>query len=250
MYSELNISTNSERYFECGYQFENEVWLYHRSKNIIVRYNLVLDSWCEYNLCINIKNCVDMIMYNNKLYLLSSEGSVFCWDPKLEFLEKIADYHNEDSSIYVFEKIIVIANKIFLFPSLGEDIVILYLDTKYMEIYKEYPKKFRYFNLGRSKYYGYCSDNEFCYFAMRSANFMMKIRKSDGKIYWIKPSPLNPLELLKTHKKYYGLLFDEPFFSIQTLLRYLNSNCLEQSIRTKLLSGDKIWEQIKRQEMC
>lgn len=183
----IDRKQEKKSYFWFGCQYEEKLWLFQKQSNLLVMYDMCKDTWKEYELSVEINDCVHAVQYNENLYILSSEGRIYCWNILSETTELLAVLNEGRTDNAIFSRLAVTDKKIFVLPSLGEKMYVVHLNTRKIEEYKAYPKDFRYCGQKEwSKYYGYCEDKELYYFAMRSANYMLCVSKCDGKESWIK----------------------------------------------------------------
>ena len=234
-------------YFECGCQFGNLVWLFQEQKNMIIMYDMKSDTWKEYKLSLKVRHCVHMVLYLGNIYILDSCGKIYFWNIETHFIELLIDYSAMSNSSTEFGRIAVTNNKIYMLPALGKDIVCMFLMTKEIEIYQNYPIQFQYLASDSwSKYQGYCEDSDYYYFAMRSANFILAINKRSGQEYWMNINPPLLSNWFDVFSNYYKNVVYEEIDSIKELLNHINfydSNLL--SNRSGNFSGNQIWRGLK-----
>lgn len=247
-YKKYQYSKKELEYFSCGCQRENIMWLFQRQGNIIGLYNLKYNTYQEYRISITINDCVHAMWHKDILYLLSSEGRIYCWNQIDGTIERIADCacSNSDMPINTFSRIVVTDESIVLLPSLGKDIFYVNLETKKIEKYLSYPIEFRYYEVeGWSKYYGLCEDENYYYFAMRSTNYILTVDKQSGTIQWIKPIFPSYKKYKEVYKNYSNNLFSELNCSIEDMFFLLNNNSIENKKKNSIYIGYKIWKKIK-----
>lgn len=233
-------------YFICGCQMKNIMWLFQKQSNIVIAYNMEDDTWKEYKILIEICNCIHAVYTNHKLFILDSVGKVYCWNMTDESPELLADCSNEKNEVNTFSRIIVTDKKIFVLPLFGKDIFYIDIYTKQIEKYDKYPMEFKYFEPeGWSKYYGFCEDNEYYYFAMRSIEFMLSLSKEEGELKWMRVKLPLYREYLKTYMKYNKNIVNEMKYGSNNLLTFLDIDNKENNKNANLLTGNRIWKQIK-----
>lgn len=234
-------------YFWRGCQFGNIVWLFPRKGNLVIAYDMETDTWQEYELSIAIENCEHVIEYTDKLYILSSKGKIYRWGMKDELVEEIADCSNSETDSTTFSRIAVTNKRIFLFPALGKDIFFIDLNTGKINKYSDYPADFRYCGPeGWSKYYGYCEDEEYYYFAMRSTNYILTLNKREGKVEWLKPKLPSYEEYVSNYIKNNKSTLREAECDMESVVSYLKGYSIEYQSKEKFWIGSQIWEQMKR----
>lgn len=188
---------------QCARREGSKVWLISRKGSAIYAYDLSDNSWRIYRLNAVIKDCTNCILVGESIYLLNIFGIIYKWnigDGEIQEIRTLETRHLEAETMY---SMVHAGNCLIVLPSLGADIKILDLLTGKMEIYHDYPADFNYYDIGWSKYYGYCEDGKYYYFAMRRGNYFLKICKKNGKLSWIKPVIVNDRKkskLLVTYK--------------------------------------------------
>lgn len=233
------------KYFQCGCQDGNILWLFQESGNLVVAYNIKNDSWREYELPIEINHCIHTIMHNGLMYILCSDGRIFLWDMKSDMIERIFEYSEEGEAIDIYSRIAVADKIIFMLPALGQDILKINVETKRVEKYTAYPEEFCYYNPENcSKYNGYCENDRFYYFSMRSANYILQIDKHDGREKWIKPQLPLVTEYMEVYMSYNEDVFIEGKWSKEELecILSIHTNKEAKKIST---DGERIWNQTK-----
>lgn len=244
----LNNNVNDEKlaYFDCGCQVDNQVWLFRKMDNHFIEFDMKSHIWKKYELPIKIQNCVHICEYNEKLFILSSEGNIYIWDIKKHYLEWFGNYGSGENA-YDFSRVVVTDKNIYLLPSLGKEIISIDLKTRESEIYQDYPRDFQYCgDKAWSKYHGYCEDDNNYYFAMRSANYMLTINKSSGIVRWIKleqPTLENYIKIFNYYNNDRKNILQESYISLEDLLSYMSSkNEVDFQDEDTMHSGLQIWE--------
>ena len=245
LYHDIDKSANGSEdkpYFQCGCHFKNVVWLYRAQDNLLIAYDMGQEKWKKYALSEKIKNCVHMTVRKDVLYLLSSEGTIYCWNIADHFVEKCIDC--SEGTEDAFYRLIVTDRKIYLLPGFGEKIVQVSMDTGEKNIYNDYPEKFQYLNVeGWSTYCGYCENEEYYFLAMRLSEYILRISKCDGTIKWMKPKfPLLD-SYRRTYIKYHDLMYENEL-QLKDLLIHINHEDYRQGSE-RIADGDMIWNQLK-----
>lgn len=171
---------------QCACRVDDEVWLLPKDTNVIYCYNLQSASKEKYDLKKVIKDCVHAIFRDGYIYILNMDGVIYKWDIEKQELQEITLMRTDPKQKATMSKIIFAGNRIILLPAYGKDIKILDRLTGQAEIYKDYPNDY-YDETEWLKYYGYCEDESFYYFATCSGNYMLEIEKQSGELIWIKP---------------------------------------------------------------
>ena len=144
-------------------------------------------------------------------------------------------------------------NSLIVFPAMDEDINIVDLASKEIKVYQGYPSDFEYqaagwgWTYGWSQYFGYCEDEDYYYFAMRSANYVLKVNKENGEFIWIKPNipSREEMQRLKVKTKYAmgNTLFYEDEMTIIDLAKMDLKNGKNQKSKSV---GSKIYKEIAK----
>jgi len=239
----VKLNQKEKVFFSCGYQAGSIVWLLHMQGDLIVAYNLEQDNWQKYKLPIKINDGVHIVEHNNMLYILSSEGNIYCWNILENSIRNFADCSKWGNGINEFSKIVITDKIIYLLPALGENILIMSLDGK-IDLYHSYPKNFQYYGPeGWYKYYGYCENEDYYFFAMRTATFILRIGKRDGKVQWITPKLPLYKEYIKVCMWYRGIL-QERETCLNKFFICINSD-FTSFLNHKYAAGNQIWEKLK-----
>lgn len=237
---------DSIEYFVCGCQLENRIWLLQRQGSLAVAYNMELDTWEEYEMLVKINDCIHAAAYGGRIYILSSEGKIYVFDPQGMYGEEIADCSNLNTYKEAFSRLVVTDKNIYLLPCLGRDIFIVDINTRKVKKYESYPDNFEYcVPKGWSKFHGYCEDEDHYYCAMRSMNFFLTIDKRSGKERWIKPQLPLKEEYRKTYVTYKKELLIEREGVVEALIDYLCNEKKDSQNKNCDFAGDQIWKRLK-----
>lgn len=233
-------------FFWYGFQDKNIVWLFGKQSNMVLAYDLELNTWKKYELSEEINDCIHVVQYNGYIYILSSEGKVYCWDVTSSSIKMVADCSTERDEMDVFSRIAVTDRTIFLFQALGGDIFCIDLKEKRMEKYMTYPSDFRYCGPdGWDKYYGYCEDKGFYYFAMRSTNYIACVNKRVGNLKWANIIHPATEKYIENYIQYNKNLLDERECSIEDVLNYLDICLDNEKVERDCVSiGSQIFGQV------
>ena len=232
--------------FWCSCQSENIIWLFTRRSNFTIALNTEDTSWKKYDFSLEIKDCVHAIKYNEHLYILSSEGTIYRWNTESKVIEVFAECNSKKRNKDSYSRIVVTESRLYLLPALESSIVCINMITKKTEKYKGYPVDFRYCGIEHwSKYYGYCENEKYIYFAMRSSNYILSINKIDGKEQWIKPHLPTYKEYRKKYIMHNKRLISEKECDVEGIWDYLESQVLDKPGRCNQTIADEIWKLIK-----
>ncbi len=183
---------------QCSCRAGSMVWLIPYNMDVIGCYDLSNGRMKTYELGRKIENCMHAIFIDGKIYILNRYGIIYIWnirDMKLSEIKTLETEHLEEESMC---RMVYAGKKLIVLPLLAEEIKILDLSTDEVEIYHDYPENFLYYDIsGWSKYYGLCEDDIYYYFAMRRENYLLRIKKVDGSLSWIKPNIVFKEERIK-----------------------------------------------------
>lgn len=154
--------------------------------------------------------------YQNNIFVLS-RNTVYCLNDNFKVIVQIND------PVYC-SKICIAGDIIWFLPGLGEKIYTYrFGDTDICE-YHNYPENYEYdIENGWGKFVGKAEDTEHIYWSMRSNNYILNIRKKDGKELWIRPQIDNEAILIK--KSFFSIKdknLREGNFTLSDLIDYLN----------------------------
>lgn len=254
--SETNLmrakQTKGDAFWQYGFQEESRIWLFQKQSSLVMEYDMLQNTWKRYELSTEINDCVHAVQYKGVFYLLSSEGRLYVWNKENNTIEVLADYSEKTVRNESFSRMVLTDKNIFLLPSLGNDIFCVDLGTKQIKQYNSYPAGFHYCAPEEwSKYYGYCEDEAYYYFAMRSTNFILTVNKQDGRVKWRKPQLPLAEEVERNYVKYNSSMFYDSIIyeqdcKMQSLLNYFvnDESCSRQEENHSL--GIEIWERTKR----
>lgn len=174
---------------QCTCRVENSVWILPKESNIIYCYDLSkrIKERCELKGII--RNCIHAVFKNGCIYILNRFGIIYIWNIKKRELTEITVLEKKNNERLSMSKIIYAGNKLILLPAYDKDIKILDLSTRRIELYHNYPNDFYDWTVWL-KFYGYCEDEEYYYFAMCAGNYLLRIEKKSGKLIWTRVDPL------------------------------------------------------------
>lgn len=252
LYSEIGNSSGlieenpNYEYFSCGGRVGNEMWLFRRQDSLLVIYDMCSDKWVKYRLPMVINDCIHAIWCDNKMYILSSEGRIYCRN--LEgMMEEIADCSGGSLKSNNFSRIVVTDENIIILPFLENNIFIMNLNTKQIKEYDKYPIKFKYCGLKSwSKYYGYIEDNKKYYFATCSSNYMLVVDKQDGEMKWIKFQLPDYEDIMKSYIKYNKKQIYEKECSINEFLYFIKENSESKERKNDCVVRSHAWKHVKK----
>lgn len=138
-----------------------------------------------YRIETNDSGVADIISTDNLIFILFNDGGVASYGKEKRELKEF--YPTKDvlhKGTYC--KMLLVQNKLWIFPATKENILILDLQRKSRDVYERYPPDFVYqFPENHGKFLGFTEDENKFYVGQRSANYMMIIDKNTGKEEWI-----------------------------------------------------------------
>lgn len=172
---------------QCICRVKDEVWILPKDMAGIYCYHLSNGEKEVYRLEGKIEDCVHAFFDGEFIFFLNKYGVIYRWDIEKKNIQKITVFETEHNDKEAMSRIICAGGKLILLPAGGRDIKILNLLTKKTEIYADYPKDFC-FQPDKYKFYGYCENELYYFFAQCFGNYFLKIEKSSGQLVWIKPT--------------------------------------------------------------
>lgn len=186
---------------QCACRAGNKVWLLPCDAGVIGCYDLINRKMQIYELKKKIENCIDAVLVDESIYILSRFGIIYIWNTHDLELSEVKTLETEPLDENTVCRILYAGNKLIILPALAEEIKILDLLTGKVEVYHDYPEDFLYYDMEYmarwSKYDGMCQDDNYYYCAMRRENYLLKISKQDGTLLWIKPNVPSKEERMK-----------------------------------------------------
>lgn len=170
---------------QCVCRVNDDVWILPKDMDIIYCYHLKNGKKKEYGLKKRIEDCIHAFFDGMYIYFLNMYGIIYIWDIDEAELREITVFETEHSEKETMSKIIYAGNRLILLPAYGKDIKILELLTEKTEIYDDYPEDFL-FQPNNYKFYGYCENKKYYFFAQCFGNYFLKIDKQSGQLMWVK----------------------------------------------------------------
>ena len=233
------------RLYSCGCQTDSDIWLFTERKGIVLKYDLLTGTSIQRMLPKDIKGCIHAVWKEGLFYILSTEGSVYSWNPADGKAEMLFDSRNRYPFPY-FCKIAVTDTNIWVMPCFGEDILIIDLKDGNERTYSECPKDFYYFeDPNMSKYYGTFEDDVNCYFAMHSANYLLIIEKKTGKEKWLKPVEPELYEKVGYYKDYDTQEYEESDLELKGLFMLLDEKKCDVDKAKGENTGKIMWDRLR-----
>lgn len=250
---DTNIYDKLEQYYidrgcapkgiESGCKVDEVMWLLTDDGKTIVSYNLRSKDIKIFELPCQIIGCQHIVFNNNFFYFLQGDGKIYSWNKeKMSLLLDVKYAESND-----FYRMAITQNNIYILPSLGKNIMIYDIESQELKVLDDYPKDFCYFeSRGWSKFYGYCESDEWYYFAMRLANYMLTINKISGEIKWIRPIYPTIDDDVRAYKRSSVSLYREEEWDLENYLQIISLK--EKNYKNALsnLNGQMIWESIAK----
>lgn len=242
LYKETEAEENFV-YFGYGLQSNNIVWLFQNDRKEVYAYDLDAEDWKKYNLPLDVSDCVHVVIKDNIFYILSSEGKLYTWNIKKDDMQMIADIE-VGSRNNTFSRIAVTDKKIFMLPAMENDIYWIDIINGTKGLYNDYPCHFEYCApYTWAKYSGYCEDQDYYYFAMRSSMFILCINKNNSALEWLKVSVPSDRENFRMHYKDENLFYENQW-SLKEVLEYVENKVIINKRHDNV--GNRIWNFIKK----
>lgn len=226
----------------CSVRYDDWIYLFEKEGTKVIRFDLNRYQYDIIELSDKVFDVCHVVLHDNIFYILSSNGSVYMWDKEEEKCEQIFVCYNDELS---FSRIYVTEHKLFLLPALSSKILIVDLETYNVKELTDYPIDLQYRDIEWGKYYGFCEDREFVWFANVKANYMIRINKKGEDIEWIKIVSPNIQCEWEIYKRMGEDILDERKNSLTFLFE------IEEKVRCggeNTLLGTLIWETMKTME--
>lgn len=232
--------------FACSCQVETHMWVFTETDKVVIDYDITKEQFTRYMLPERIKSCVRAEYSDDLFYILTIEGEIYSWSPESGAEKKIYDFGQEKRYPY-FGTIIITGKRLWTLPLFGNDIYVIDLEKNNCEVYSDYPTDFGYFAFDDwGKYFSYCSDEEYYYFAMHSANYILSINKRNGQERWIKPKEADE------HREYFFDLRIKQFiygediiYDVYDLIEILKKDFRVRRDVDENGLGGMIWDSVK-----
>lgn len=226
----------------CSCRIGNKVWIFPRNGDIIQEFNLETKAYAYHELSSELELVNSCAYDKDKIYLLTDYGKIYVIRQK-DFYVEVMDFGIEEDISKSFGRIICAAGKLIMFPAAGNDIGIVELDKKTMNVFSEYPKDFSYADIAWSKYYAICEDEDY-YYLLRKSNYLLKIKKSNGDFIWTRLMIKDACEKEKWLFRYKYM--KEPMWEGAVSLDVLIKNIpvKENDVTKNTFIGSEIWKKI------
>lgn len=192
------VSKDSKPIFISSFRKKNSIYLVSADGKNIYAYNLENSNLIDYSLSINEK-LVNATYGNGNMYCLAESGKIFVVDTDgtVNHFLITGDYSEQKSKDIVWG-MAVSATKLFLLPSLGEDIFEISLMSGKSKIMNALPENYIYTTCGEQYKFYLSTENKDMYcFANPTTDYLLLINKKDDKITWLLPRLSNILDDIK-----------------------------------------------------
>lgn len=235
------LEDNNE--IQCVCRVNNDLWILPQNADIICCFNLNTKKNQKFKLNRTIKDCVHAVYKEGSIYILNMFGIIYIWDIEKKDLKEIMAAETEHDDRYTMSRIIYAGNSLILLPARGSDIKIYDLQKEKVSIYHEYPEDY-FDETTWYRFYGYCDDEEYYYFAMCAGSYLLRIDKQTGRLIWTKPLIKNLGEIaVKLLLGRNNSFFKESFLEVTDLPK-VSAVCGNQCNKMNIDIGRKIYTKI------
>ena len=226
----------------CSCRIGNKVWIFPREGNQIQEFDLETRKYDCHEINCELETIISCTYDKDNIYLLNDYGKIYVIGQK-DFYLDVMDFEVKEDISNMMGKIICVANNLILLPSAGEDIKIIDLDKKKMDVFWEYPDDFVYDDIAWSKYYSVCEDGDYFYL-LRKSNYLLKIKKDSGQLVWTKLTPTDEAikEKMLFRYKYVKDIIWEGNLSLNMFAK--NIPIMEDASDKNRAIGSEIWKKI------
>lgn len=166
-----------------------------------------------YRMQFSIAHPIHMLPCGEKILILSDEGDVYSFDTISKEMELVVEMVEELREENAFGRMIDTREKLWLLPNFGDYICYLEKNTGRIKLYQEYPTDYAYVCSKeeleiRSKFWDYSENGKYICFSNNSANYILMMDKTEGKIKWIR-SEVPEGQKLRFHYLNQNLVFLE-----------------------------------------
>lgn len=230
----------------CGCIQGDYIWLFPETGNKIFSYCITSGQWKQYKFPIQYHNSLHAVCGKEYLYLLTWNGEVY--EFRVNDLEnKLITSVGMDLDKGKSSRILYAEEKILILPGWGNDFYLFDLKQSELKKIAVWPDDV-YFAPTRKKwfkFYGYCEDEKFFYFANRTSNYYLRIEKNLEEFFWSKvslPSGDDNIKNLLSNRQRILMEYD---FCLNDYIAYieetLNYSALDSQIQS---AGNKIWDAV------
>ncbi len=229
--------------FSVACLVDDSVWLFQENENEVISYNMNNNTWKSYYILKESQGCHFAVYQESSFFLLDNANRVFQWNPYNQEITKLWEnelYLNKKCN---FRNLVVTEMNIILLPCFGDEIIIIDRKSSDENIYDKYPEEFRYMaSMDSAKFVNGCEDKDYFYYLTFSANHILCINKSDGKIKWIKPElPTKKEKCFFAGSNYE--IFTEEMIDLKNYMYNVAPN-VKNNIFCEQQIGKKIWDDI------
>lgn len=182
-------------------------------------------------------NIISASMSGECVYFLCERG-ICVWNIVSNEFEKEYGFDNNDRA---FSRIAISKEKIFLLPEREGEILVINRKTGEYKELNDRPDDFRFSIHQWANYEEYFENEEYIWYAIRSANYYLRIDKINSKAEWFKPLPPSDEEHWRYCLKIRKTFYSEGEIDLPLFLKYdfhQDDKPAGQNI------GQQIWEKL------
>ena len=236
----------SKRYI-TGCRFRDRYLIFPENGQNVLEYDVMNRQWKVHHLSEALKNCVHVMVSEDEIYILQTNGRILRWNYESGEMEVIISAENVYEEKKAAVRLCLTKEDIIVLPSLAKDIIRIHRGNYEATIYRDYPKDFSY-DVERkywSKYYGYCESDAEYYFSCRTSEYILKVEKQSGNISWIK-SEISRWEIIKAYMEKRGYYY-EGESDLRCLLEMVGAGADKKNTRDMTVNyGKEIYRRIRR----
>lgn len=131
----------------------------------------------------------DLIIRDDKVYILFYAGRLAIYDRLTEKVTGEYEMRKEkkQGTEFAYERMVIAGNRIWLFPALGDAIIIYDPESQESVVFNDYPPDFRFlFSAEHQKYLDIIRIQGMIYAGQRNANYMLVICEETGRTEWVR----------------------------------------------------------------
>lgn len=240
------FSKKSETYpISYGGLHGDKIFAFSWDRRDVVIYEMKQAEQKRYHFPEDIGMCKHIAPKDNGIFVLNENNQIYYWEPQNGHANKIWDevhFSTEEIKKDSCGRIHLCGNKLVILPSRnGEDIRILDVASGVTDTYRDYPDDFQYMMGDPYKFVRYVETETEIIYPMRSANYVLKIDRRTGKLYWVRPRLPKEEDILAHFRPNKSNVYEEmfPLKSYPMLVKGNGMHCL------RMETGEKIWNFLK-----
>jgi len=174
--------------FVCGCKYENIIYLLAESGEKILTYDCEKGQFESFKLKgLQSGKVIDCACNANQIFVLTRYNEMYEIDIRTWIKKHIC--FSLKTNEFEVRRILMLKDNVLIMPGQGKNFYLYNLKEKDVKKINNWPKDII-FNNNRqkwSKFYGYCEDKKYYYFANRVINYYLRIDKQLGQFIWTKP---------------------------------------------------------------